>query len=174
MDRSKRRYGAHPDCRSDAPYRRAWPSVARTNGPVGCRSRWCRAQHDAIRFELGTDDGKTQVRPMQNAKCKMQKCIGERQVRARVVVSLCIVHLAFCITGISLSAQQQPGMPVAMGFSSGIVASNVPPQFKDVTFAQRLGQKLPLDVRFTDETGRDVALGEYFGSRPVVLAFVYY
>ena len=61
-----------------------------------------------------------------------------------------------------------------MGFSSGIVASNVPPQFKDVTFAQRLGQKLPLDVRFTDETGRDVALGEYFGSRPVVLAFVYY
>jgi hypothetical protein len=33
------------------------------------------------------------------------------------------------------------------------------PQFKDVTFAQRLGQKLPLDVRFTDETGRDVALG---------------
>jgi len=65
-------------------------------------------------------------------------------------------------------------MPGSMGFSSGIVASNVPPQFKDVTFAQRLGQKLPLDVRFTDETGRDVALGEYFGSRPVVLAFVYY
>jgi protein SCO1 len=78
------------------------------------------------------------------------------------------------MTGISLSAQQQPGMPGSMGFSSGIVASNVPPQFKDVTFAQRLGQKLPLDVRFTDETGRDVALGEYFGSRPVVLAFVYY
>jgi protein SCO1 len=73
-----------------------------------------------------------------------------------------------------VSAQQQPGMPGSMGFSSGIVASNVPPQFKDVTFAQRLGQKLPLDVRFTDETGRDVALGEYFGSRPVVLAFVYY
>ena len=111
---------------------------------------------------------------MQDARSKMQKCIGERQVRARVVVSLCIVHFAFCITGISLSAQQQPGMPGAMGFSSGIVASNVPPQFKDVTFAQRLGQKLPLDVRFTDETGRDVALGEYFGSRPVVLAFVYY
>jgi protein SCO1/2 len=61
-----------------------------------------------------------------------------------------------------------------MGFSSGIVASNVPPQFKDVTFAQRLGQKLPLDVQFKDETGRTVALGEYFGKRPVVVAFVYY
>ena len=61
-----------------------------------------------------------------------------------------------------------------MGFSSGIVASNVPPQFKDVTFKQRLGDRLPLDLHFKDETGRDVALGEYFGKRPVVLSFVYY
>jgi protein SCO1/2 len=61
-----------------------------------------------------------------------------------------------------------------MGFTGGIVASNVPPQFKDVTFAQRLGQRLPLDTRFADETGRDVALGDYFGRRPVIIAFVYY
>ena len=59
-----------------------------------------------------------------------------------------------------------------MGFATGLVASNVPPQFKDVTFAQRLGDQLPLDARFRDETGREVALGEYFGRRPVVLAFV--
>jgi protein SCO1/2 len=71
-------------------------------------------------------------------------------------------------------AQQQPGMPGSMGFSTGIVASNVPPQFKDVTFAQKLGSQLPLDARFQDETGRDVALGDFFGKRPVVLAFVYY
>jgi protein SCO1/2 len=110
---------------------------------------------------------------MQKSKGKMQKTVGVRS-KVRAVVSLCILHFAFCITPVSVSAQQQPGMPGSMGFSSGIVASNVPPQFKDVTFAQRLGQKLPLDVRFTDETGRDVALAEYFGSRPVVLAFVYY
>jgi protein SCO1/2 len=71
-------------------------------------------------------------------------------------------------------AQQQPGMPGSMGFSTGLVASNVPPQFKSVTFAQRLGEQLPLDARFRDESGRDVALGEFFGKRPVVLAFVYY
>jgi protein SCO1/2 len=65
-------------------------------------------------------------------------------------------------------------MPGSMGFSSGIVASNVPPQFKDVTFRQRLGDRLPLDVRLKDETGRDVTLGEYFGKKPVVLSFVYY
>jgi protein SCO1 len=102
----------------------------------------------------------------------MQKQSAARQVGVRVTVSFCILHFAFCMTAVQ--AQQQPGMPGSMGFTSGIVASNVPPQFKDVTFAQRLGQKLPLDVRFTDETGRSVALGEYFGSRPVVLAFVYY
>ena len=72
------------------------------------------------------------------------------------------------------AAQQQPGMPGSMGHQTGIVASHVPPQFKAVTFAQRLNTRLPLDVRFRDEAGRTVALGEYFGKRPVVLAFVYY
>jgi protein SCO1/2 len=51
-----------------------------------------------------------------------------------------------------------------MGFSSGIVASNVPPQFKDVTFAQRLGQKLPLDVQFKDESGPQRRAGRVFSA----------
>ena len=71
-------------------------------------------------------------------------------------------------------AQQQPGLPGSMGFTGGIVASNVPPQFKAVTFAQRLGQRLPLDARFVDESGRSVPLAEYFGRKPVIVAFVYY
>jgi protein SCO1/2 len=33
---------------------------------------------------------------------------------------------------------------------------------------------LPLDVEFTDEHGRTVRIGDYFGKRPVVLSFVYY
>ena len=41
-------------------------------------------------------------------------------------------------------------------------------------FDQKLDARLPLDATFRDETGREVRLGEYFGSRPVVLAFVYY
>jgi protein SCO1/2 len=65
-------------------------------------------------------------------------------------------------------------MPGSMGFATGVVASNVPPQFKSVTFAQKLGSELPLDATFRDETGREVALGDYFGEKPVVLAFVYY
>jgi protein SCO1/2 len=61
-----------------------------------------------------------------------------------------------------------------MGHRTGIVASNVPPQFKEVTFAQRLNQQLPLDATFKDETGRTVALRDYFGEKPVMLAFVYF
>ncbi len=38
---------------------------------------------------------------------------------------------------------------------------------------QKMGAQIPLDLRFTDETGREVDLGQYFG-KPVILALVYY
>jgi protein SCO1/2 len=44
----------------------------------------------------------------------------------------------------------------------------------EVGFDQHLNQALPLDTTFTDENGRPVHVGDYFGERPVVLAFVYY
>jgi protein SCO1/2 len=109
---------------------------------------------------------------MQDAKFARQTGTGVRQLSARALLSLCMLHFAFCMS--TVSAQQQPGMPGSMGFSSGIVASNVPPQFKDVTFKQRLGDRLPLDTHFKDEAGRDVTLGEYFGKKPVIVSFVYY
>jgi len=55
-----------------------------------------------------------------------------------------------------------------------MASTTVPAQLKDVTFEQRLNTTLPLDAPFRDETGRGVTLGDYFGKRPVVLAFVYY
>jgi protein SCO1/2 len=39
---------------------------------------------------------------------------------------------------------------------------------------QKIGQQLPLDLRFKDENGRDVRLGQFFNTRPVVLALAYY
>lgn len=57
---------------------------------------------------------------------------------------------------------------------SGLPASARPAALRDVGFDQHLNQALPLDAEFTDETGRAVRIGEYFGTRPVVLAFVYY
>jgi protein SCO1/2 len=45
---------------------------------------------------------------------------------------------------------------------------------RDLAFEQRLGDELPADARFVDQDGREVELGDLFGERPVVLAFVYY
>jgi protein SCO1 len=53
-------------------------------------------------------------------------------------------------------------------------ASNMPPVLQNVGFEPQLDRTLPLDLPFRDESGRDVRLGDYFGPRPVVLAFVYY
>jgi protein SCO1/2 len=39
---------------------------------------------------------------------------------------------------------------------------------------QKIGQQLPLGLVFRDEDGKDVKLGQFFGSRPVVLALAYY
>ena len=55
-----------------------------------------------------------------------------------------------------------------------VPSSQMPAVLSDVRFDQRLNEQLPLDARFKDEEGRDVTLGDYFGRKPVVLAFVYY
>jgi protein SCO1/2 len=33
---------------------------------------------------------------------------------------------------------------------------------------------VPLDLTFTEETGRAVRLGDYFGQRPVIMLITYY
>ncbi|MCC6989440.1 MAG: SCO family protein [Acidobacteria bacterium] len=53
--------------------------------------------------------------------------------------------------------------------------SNATPQaLQQVKFDQKLDAQLPADATFKDDTGKTVRLGDYFGERPVVLAFVYY
>ncbi|MFL6528524.1 MAG: SCO family protein [Chthoniobacterales bacterium] len=39
---------------------------------------------------------------------------------------------------------------------------------------QKLNAQVPLQVRFRDEHGRSVELGNYFGGKPVILALAYY
>jgi protein SCO1/2 len=109
----------------------------------------------------------------QGSKVERQVQVQARAGRGhRRTVLLILLAVAFGLT--DLRAQQQPGLPGTMGFTGGIVASNVPPQFKEVTFAQRLDTRLPLEASFRDESGAAVTLGDYFGARPVLLAFVYY
>lgn len=57
---------------------------------------------------------------------------------------------------------------------AGIPSSQMPSVLAEVSFDQRLNEQLPLDLAFKDEEGRPVHLRDYFGARPVVMAFVYY
>jgi len=57
---------------------------------------------------------------------------------------------------------------------AGDPATAKPGLLKKIGIDQRLHQQVPLDLVFTDETGRDAPLGEFFGKRPVILALVYY
>ncbi len=49
-----------------------------------------------------------------------------------------------------------------------------PGVLQEIGFDQHLGESVPLDLAFTDESGRSVRLRDYFGKRPVVLSLVYY
>ncbi len=62
------------------------------------------------------------------------------------------------------------------GGMSGEPSIAVPPpaMLKNIQINQKLGAQIPLDLKFRDENGHEVRLGQYFGARPVVLSLVYY
>jgi protein SCO1/2 len=63
------------------------------------------------------------------------------------------------------------------GMTSGILSPSPsvrPPGLKNVGIQQNLNQEIPADLAFTDDLGRSVHLGDYFGKRPLILNLVYY
>jgi len=65
--------------------------------------------------------------------------------------------------------------PVAReGWAQGVPSSQPAPILQRVGIDQKLNAQVPLDLVFRDESGRAVALREYFGERPVILSLVYY
>jgi protein SCO1 len=68
---------------------------------------------------------------------------------------------------------------VAVALCSAVEAHHeaqhqLPPVLREVGFDQRLGHVIPLDLPFQDEAGQTVRLGDYFGTRPVILTLAYY
>jgi protein SCO1/2 len=88
--------------------------------------------------------------------------------------ALKILVLAALLSKAAPLAAQMTGAPAGYKQEPGAVASSVPAPLRDIGFDQHLDQMLPLDTVFTDEHGQSVRIGQYFGSKPVVLAFVYY
>ena len=57
---------------------------------------------------------------------------------------------------------------------SGVAASVLPPALRNIGLDQKLNAQIPLNLVFRDDSGQQLPLSAYFGSRPVVLALVYY
>lgn len=83
--------------------------------------------------------------------------------RVRYITGIIALLAVTC----ALQAQTVPS-------NAGPSAATLPAPLRNVGFEPPLNGQMPLDLRFRDETGRDVALREFFGTKPVVLAFVYY
>ena len=91
--------------------------------------------------------------------------------KSRLIARLAVVLMAtVCVPAVP-GAQPMPSQGLAEG---GQPSSAKPGILNEIGIDQRIGEQLPLDLPFTDETGRAVRLGDYFGKRPVILALVYY
>lgn len=80
-----------------------------------------------------------------------------------------------------LGARRQSAMAGLLALVSAVSAfaqvrnaSQQPPVLRNVGIDQKLNQQVPLDLPFRDEAGNAVRLGDYFGSKPVILSLVYY
>jgi protein SCO1 len=80
--------------------------------------------------------------------------------------------IAGLLTSLVLTAAPAAAQGVAP--SSAPAAGAKPGILSRIAIDQRIGDRIPLDLPFTDESGKAVTLGRYFGKRPVILALVYY
>jgi len=76
----------------------------------------------------------------------------------------------------TLAGAQDPGSigPPAAGLAPTGKQDQKPQILQQVGIDQKLNTQLPLDLTFRDEHGKTVRLGDYFGSKPVILSLVYY
>lgn len=88
---------------------------------------------------------------------------------------LAILWLVMVASNVPAQSPPGPSSPLyGARPASGNPSTGLPQALQDVRIEQKLDQQLPLDLTFRDESGREVKLGDYFGHKPVVLAFVYY
>lgn len=87
-------------------------------------------------------------------------------VRSQLSAALVVLALATC-------ASASTGIG-GVALEPGAAAQSQPRELAHAGLDQKLDAKLPLDLRFRDEAGRNVALADYFGRKPVLLSFAYY
>ena len=87
----------------------------------------------------------------------------------------CLLLPASCLLAFAQPGMPQPSSPLyGPRPETGRVSSGLPKQLEQVGIDQHLNEQAPLDASFKDEQGREVKLGQFFGTKPVVLSLVYY
>jgi protein SCO1/2 len=77
---------------------------------------------------------------------------------------LCLSAAPFAPAQVSSYGDKQAGQP----------NDQSPSILKGVGIEQHLNTQVPLNLTFTDDAGKQVALASYFGKKPAILALVYY
>jgi len=107
------------------------------------------------------------------AKCR---CLVLSAVRI-LLTACCFLLTAHCslLTVFGQFSQTQSNSPLysARPYEAR-VPNGLPKALNGVSIDQKLNEQLPLDLQLTDENGKSVKLGDYFGKKPVVLSLVYY
>ena len=83
-----------------------------------------------------------------------------RTIRISLLAAVVLVA-----AGAQAQLYSEPKAAVPMGKPESILK---------VGIDQHLNQQLPLDLKFRDENGGEATLGQYFGSKPIILTMVYY
>ncbi len=98
--------------------------------------------------------------------------------RAGVAAALAAAGvMVLCMAALPLRAQMMsPYGDKGLAASNTALgpANSIPNVLHGVGIAQHLNYQLPLNLTFTDETGKQVQLGSYFGKAPAILSLVYY
>ena len=87
------------------------------------------------------------------------------------ILAVAVVVVSVATWPAAYAAQQGPG---GARVEAGAPAAERPDMLQQIRFDQKLNAVVPGDLLFRDESGRAVQLREYFGSKPVILALVYY
>ena len=99
-----------------------------------------------------------------------------RSIKLKLFASLCIFTILVGAVWAQKTEHYNSPLYSPRKYDPSQTTSNgIPKPLQKVGIDQKLNGQLPLDAKFTDSSGKEVKLGEYFGKdKPVILALVYY
>ncbi|HUD14694.1 MAG TPA: SCO family protein [Terracidiphilus sp.] len=101
---------------------------------------------------------------MQNEGTMRRRWLGTVKVAAFAAALCAALHAPSLMAQVSSYGDKETGP-----------TNDKPPSILGgVGIAQNLNAQLPLSLTFTDDQGKQVELGSYFGRKPAILALVYY